>query len=489
MSEHLSEDATNWPHDPYVLLGVSRDTDERTLRRAYTSLIRRFRPEHHPQEFQRIREAYEQVQQNLAFPGSWDALTSPTGRARQFDQWPTRHAVEDSSRRDSSQRDSDSSAKHSKPANHDTRQSAEAVPDFEVLLATGDPALALRDHEARFGEHPDVEEAALQRYWLLKLQPTNDDEHVFDWLAAQAFRHSGQEKVLACLRQEVAWDSDLARRDSLAWLAGEDVSQDRFQDILAARWRSAAVNGGWSLIADELRQIEERDRLDAQDSWAAASVTVMNLLLWGGQAQHKELRRLRDVLVKCEELQLRLPHIFDALDELDALLSELQSLSVELSEFVRPLLRAAGLYDRRVYSRQVWLMARRLAEGGVKMLPALRQLATQTPFAFGRLFSVLAEANGYRAIEFRSEHGQTLSRLAEQLISSTNWATEVPDFTDIIRFCTEYGVPVDILSMLVYENATIPEHLRTVAAQTLYNNLPLALLIEASQVYRSGGEV
>jgi len=45
MSE-LPQDMAEWPNDPYELLGMDSSADEKTLKRAYTRLIRKFRPEH-----------------------------------------------------------------------------------------------------------------------------------------------------------------------------------------------------------------------------------------------------------------------------------------------------------------------------------------------------------------------------------------------------------------------------------------------------------
>lgn len=47
--------------DPFELLGVDRDVDERTLKKRYFALIRSYPPETHPEEFSRIHEAYSQL--------------------------------------------------------------------------------------------------------------------------------------------------------------------------------------------------------------------------------------------------------------------------------------------------------------------------------------------------------------------------------------------------------------------------------------------
>src|SRR5262245_57231220 len=56
---HLPDDYSHWPSDPYQLLGLPRTATERDIKRAYTRLIRIYKPEHSPEEFRLIREAYE----------------------------------------------------------------------------------------------------------------------------------------------------------------------------------------------------------------------------------------------------------------------------------------------------------------------------------------------------------------------------------------------------------------------------------------------
>ncbi|HZS38028.1 MAG TPA: DnaJ domain-containing protein [Polyangia bacterium] len=43
----------------YEVLGVERAADERTIKKAYFTLVRKYPPETHPEEFKRVREAYE----------------------------------------------------------------------------------------------------------------------------------------------------------------------------------------------------------------------------------------------------------------------------------------------------------------------------------------------------------------------------------------------------------------------------------------------
>lgn len=47
--------------DPYSVLGLSTDADDETIRRRYLELVHQFSPEHQPERFAAIRQAYEQL--------------------------------------------------------------------------------------------------------------------------------------------------------------------------------------------------------------------------------------------------------------------------------------------------------------------------------------------------------------------------------------------------------------------------------------------
>ena len=45
--------------DPWVILGVSMDADEKQIRSAYIQKVKDFPPDRDPEQFERIRDAYE----------------------------------------------------------------------------------------------------------------------------------------------------------------------------------------------------------------------------------------------------------------------------------------------------------------------------------------------------------------------------------------------------------------------------------------------
>ena len=85
----LPDDPSRWPDDPYELLDVPRDVGPHDLRRAYTRLIRTYKPEKFPEQFRRIRAAYESALRLAEFLSANAAYglagEAPLSRERQDD--------------------------------------------------------------------------------------------------------------------------------------------------------------------------------------------------------------------------------------------------------------------------------------------------------------------------------------------------------------------------------------------------------------------
>ncbi len=47
--------------DPYAVLGVPADADDATIRRRYLELVKQYSPEHQPERFAAVRQAYESL--------------------------------------------------------------------------------------------------------------------------------------------------------------------------------------------------------------------------------------------------------------------------------------------------------------------------------------------------------------------------------------------------------------------------------------------
>src|SRR5271165_1058383 len=74
--DHLPDDVRRWPRDPYQILGVANRCAPDDARRAYTRLIRHFKPEQYPEQFRLIREAYDAVKRQAQFFGGFNPETA-----------------------------------------------------------------------------------------------------------------------------------------------------------------------------------------------------------------------------------------------------------------------------------------------------------------------------------------------------------------------------------------------------------------------------
>jgi preprotein translocase subunit Sec63 len=70
----LPDDLSQWPRDPHELLGVTSNVDPRDLRRAYTRLIRTYKPEQYPEHLRRIRTECREGQTHAPLCKTGDAL-------------------------------------------------------------------------------------------------------------------------------------------------------------------------------------------------------------------------------------------------------------------------------------------------------------------------------------------------------------------------------------------------------------------------------
>lgn len=86
--------------DPYEVLGLATNADEATIRQTYLDLVRRFPPDRDPEQFARVRAAYEALRdpfvrlENLLFSirgtDTLDAIRSEAIREVRDARIPTR---------------------------------------------------------------------------------------------------------------------------------------------------------------------------------------------------------------------------------------------------------------------------------------------------------------------------------------------------------------------------------------------------------------
>jgi hypothetical protein len=146
----LPDDPRDWPDDPFAVLGVRRGAEEAEIKRTYTRLIRRFKPEHFPEQFRRVRDAYEAC---LA-QSQWHAPAEPEPAPEPVLPGPWLTEADDADR-------------------------------LWEQFAEGREAEAYTGFVGLASARPDRADVPLRLYWMLALSPDLDPtRRRHDWLGA-----------------------------------------------------------------------------------------------------------------------------------------------------------------------------------------------------------------------------------------------------------------------------------------------------------------
>lgn len=220
----LPEDPAGWPESPYEILGVAPGVSNNALRRAYSERVRRFKPDRFPEQFQRIRAAYEMIRNRN---GGGTAFYIPPNVAtgqnlnRLSQLLPVSGAAEP-----------------------DTR-APEALAELGKRAANGDAAGTYRELLRLQEADPKREENYVWLYWLAVLFPKETgDPPPASWLL------EGLEKARTVRQLAPLWQLELAHAPSTA-LDARCLQLIRTggrltYELLRWRWEAA-----WMLTVEE----------------------------------------------------------------------------------------------------------------------------------------------------------------------------------------------------------------------------------------------
>lgn len=284
MSERvLPDNLDQWPRDPYELLGVPRDVGARDLKRAYTALIRQFKPEQKPDEFRQIRQAYDMVTQFLA--------------------WGLSAVSAEQSPPDASEL-------------HGAGPITDETDTFWRQALDGDPRAAhagLLQLALRFPQRTDL---PLRLYWIQSVFPEVDaGGRASDWLIAAVREHGPHGPAGEVLHREL-FDHPAETLSSTAPLLDSDWLPAALVDFAQARWWAAMQLHTWMAIRSDLDLLRPRVAAVDEAAWLRLLCAAIDATVW--HANEPEAGALlvscRDEVRRLEHLAVRDSLLFDRLD-------------------------------------------------------------------------------------------------------------------------------------------------------------------------------
>lgn len=331
----LPDNPADWPTDPFALLGVEPGASEDDVRRAYTRLIRRFKPDHHPDAFRRIRAAYEACLVRTAWISPECLSLEPLPML----------------------------AENSSPT--------------AALPATDDPLDALWDRAVRGDpggyaelvraacEQSDRADIPLRLYWLLAVDPSRDPATTrHRWLAESLRRSRLRGTAVEIYRRELEADPDVGLYDLYANLMETPASAS---DLLAvAHWRVAAAGRSWRQypLAADLGILHRRcQSLDFPDAdWLGVLVAAAGWAAW--KPMDDARTAYREGLNGVRHLETSRGPAFDRIEETEYLAAEGEFAAKRgLPQSFVDLVRASWAEGDANYRAEVSKAAAAIAEG------------------------------------------------------------------------------------------------------------------------------
>jgi hypothetical protein len=336
----LPEDLTRWPDDPYALLGVEQNIGARDLRRAYTRLIKLYKPEHSPEEFRKLREAYEKISQHLEWrerygvhveantSDSDDEPAATNGTAVNDEKESAEYAGQQEAEEIASN-DGATSAEEGTAANRRPGRTIVTDPlrDAWQLALDGSHEEAFAELRKFASQHGMTPAVAVRLYWLLVTYPELDPKIQPASILARGLMNDGWDSPLAVLYRreliEEPAETESQRCEQLLAAAPAYI----LSDWLPIRWRASLKKNRWDLVQNDLDRFRPAIHNASEHQWTALLFEALDQLAWPQNPHAAKLyQQCRAELESFTHLQLPLSNAYDRAD----LLSDLKQKYREL---------------------------------------------------------------------------------------------------------------------------------------------------------------
>lgn len=257
-------DEPNWdllPHQAAEFFGVDRDCDARTLKRAYNRLIRKYKPEKFPVEFQKIRAAYESLSSDLRYGHSQaSAINSSFDWSQAVSDDPLPPDIEFTSDRSS---EVDRSPSPNSPSGSEARERTRILSIDQQLDAEPIMEVYQRLASKEYKSPRDYLNLA-----LLVIAMRNDclDSSFQDWLLEGVATYPQEAGLVSLLREYLKTSIPIEELGGFLRRAANCVTEDRYFYITEPGWDRLIRNVEFSSFRRTLTDTESQLDLGRDNS-------------------------------------------------------------------------------------------------------------------------------------------------------------------------------------------------------------------------------
>ncbi len=249
------------PHDPAGFFELSTGFDRKTLKRAYGKLIRQFKPEKFPEQFQKIRAAFEALDGQLRY-----GQLPSTDSKGQIYQWQVETAAA---------YDANKSASSGME-----NAAAEAVP-LHDLLRTEKPSVLYRQISQSDRKTP-YDYFALA---ILSDLVQTDQKKFFQWLLTGLKEHPQDKGLFSLLYQYFQTDLPLELIPTLLLTTSKAICDDRYYYLTESAWLRLLRSTKFPVFRETLARCEANLKDFRINARIAFYIQTLRPALWRADAQ------------------------------------------------------------------------------------------------------------------------------------------------------------------------------------------------------------
>lgn len=256
-SDNENPDWSLLPHDPQRFFALDDGYDRKDLKRSYNRWIRRFKPETHPAEFQRIRAAFEALDRDLRYGGSLHSERAMIAR--------------------------DSVVAWSAAVERSDAADRPTAPHLHERAAKEAPAALYAELRAQADKTPyDYYALAV----LSDLCTRKEDFQFYRWLEAGIRRHPGDYGLLSLLQAYFRGPVPTEALPKLLLAAAKAIGNDAFYPVTEPGWDQLLRAAPLETFVAALRTCESHLRDVEFSGKMAFTIRALRTAQWRAASAH-----------------------------------------------------------------------------------------------------------------------------------------------------------------------------------------------------------